>query len=120
MPRIQDFIRIAILAITTGLSSTAVAGDTVPFETAKAIGRRVAWSAALPGGQVQHAEEVGSQFFVLDAKICCDGRRDVVRRFGEFLHVLYQYSYASRFIFLCLLMHVFHYLCMHLCLELML
>lgn len=68
MPRIQDFIRIAILAITTGLSSTAVAGDTVPFETAKAIGRRVAWSAALPGGEVQHAEELGSQFFVLDAK----------------------------------------------------
>ena len=66
MPRMQKFILKAFLAITSGLSTQTFAEDGVPFETAKAIGRRVAWTAPLPGGKVRHAEELGNQLYVLD------------------------------------------------------
>ena len=66
MPRMQKFILKACLAITSGLSTQTLAEDGVPFETAKAIGRRVAWTAPLPGGKVRHAEELGNQLYVLD------------------------------------------------------
>ena len=46
MPRMQKFILKAFLAITSGLSTQTLAEDGVPFETAKAIGRRVAWTAS--------------------------------------------------------------------------
>ena len=55
MPRMRKFILKAFLAITSGLSTQTLAEDGVPFETAKAIGRRVAWTAPLPGGEVRHA-----------------------------------------------------------------
>ena len=66
MPRMQKFILKAFLAITSGLSTQTLAEDGVPFETAKAIGRRVAWTAPLPGGEVRHAEQFGNQLYVLD------------------------------------------------------
>ena len=66
MPRMQKFILKAFLAITSGLSTQTLAEDGVPFETAKAIGRRVAWTASLPGGEVRHAEQFGNQLYVLD------------------------------------------------------
>ncbi|MEC7128566.1 MAG: hypothetical protein VXW42_00125, partial [Planctomycetota bacterium] len=62
----QKFILKAFLAITSGLSTQTLAEDGVPFETAKAIGRRVAWTAPLPGGEVRHAEQFGNQLYVLD------------------------------------------------------
>ena len=46
MPRMRKFILKAFLAITSGLSTQTLAEDGVPFETAKAIGRRVAWTPA--------------------------------------------------------------------------
>lgn len=49
MPRMQKFILKACLAITSGLSTQTLAEDGVPFETAKAIGQRVAWTVPLPG-----------------------------------------------------------------------
>ena len=58
MPRIHNFTLKAILGITSGLSTHSMAEDGVPFETAKAIGRRVAWTAPLPGGEVRHSEQL--------------------------------------------------------------
>ena len=66
MPRMQKFILKACLAITSGLSTQTLAEDGVPFETAKAIGQRVAWTVPLPGGEVRHAEQLGNQLYVLD------------------------------------------------------
>ena len=66
MPRMQKFILKAFLAITSGLSTQTLAEDGVPFETAKAIGRRVAWTAPLPGGAVRYAKQLGDQLYVLD------------------------------------------------------
>ncbi len=66
MPRMHNFILKAILGITSGLSTHSMAEDGVPFETAKAIGRRVAWTAPLPGGEVRHSEQLGNHLYVLD------------------------------------------------------
>ena len=66
MPRMKKFILKACLAITSGLSTQTLAEDGVPFETAKAIGQRVAWTVPLPGGEVRHAEQLGNQLYVLD------------------------------------------------------